>query len=136
MAYRLAPLALALLMAWAAPAAVAAPAEVTLRFNDAEHKELRQALDVFEKQNPNIKVTLQRIAWGDAREQFLREATVGTGPDIVHLGQVMVRSMGQAGVFLKLNDLVKKHGLAERWQSDFLSTDLATQDDGTIHAIP
>ncbi|HEV8311281.1 MAG TPA: extracellular solute-binding protein [Methylomirabilota bacterium] len=129
-------LAVAAWLALPSVAAAAAPVEVTFRFNDAEHKELRAALDVFEKQNPNIKVTLQRIAWGDAREQFLREAAVGQGPDIVHLGQVMVRSMGQAGVFLKLNDLVKKHGLAERWPSDFLSTDLASQDDGTIHAIP
>jgi multiple sugar transport system substrate-binding protein len=114
----------------------AAPVEVTLRFNDAEHKEIRAALDLFEKQNPNIKVTLQRIAWSDAREQFLREAAVGQGPDIGHFGQVMIRSMGQAGAFLKLNDLVRKHGLQERWATDFLSTDLAGQDDGTIHAIP
>jgi multiple sugar transport system substrate-binding protein len=43
--------------------------------------------------------------------------------------------MGQAGVFVKLNDLIKKHGLREGW-SDFLSTELAAQDDGSIHAIP
>jgi len=30
--------------------AAAAPVEVTFRFNDAEHKELREALDVFQKQ--------------------------------------------------------------------------------------
>ena len=68
--------------------------EVSLRFNDAEHKEIREALDVFQKQNPSVKVVLQRIAWSDAREQFLREAAVGQGPDIGHFGQVMIRSMG------------------------------------------
>jgi multiple sugar transport system substrate-binding protein len=115
--------------------AAAAPVTLTFRFNDAEHKELREALDVFERQNPNIKVTLQRIAWADSREQFLREAAVGQGPDVVHVAQTVVRSMGQAGAFLKLNDLIKRHGLLGGWD-DFLSTELAAQDDGTIHAIP
>src|SRR5262249_34347397 len=122
-------------LAGAAAVAAAAPVTLTFRFNDAEHKELREALDVFERQNPNIKVTLQRIAWADSREQFLREAAVGQGPDVVHVAQVAVRSMGQAGAFLKLNDLVKRNGLRGGWE-DFLSTELAAQDDGTIHAIP
>src|SRR5215475_10539906 len=115
--------------------AAAAPIELTFRFNDAEQKEMREALDIFQRQNPNIKVTLQRIAWGDSREQFLREAAVGQGPDVVHIAQTWTRSMGQAGVFAKLNELVKKHGLRTGWD-DFVSTELAVQDDGTIHAIP
>ena len=115
--------------------AAAAPIELTFRFNDAEQKEMREALDVFEQQSPNIKVTLQRIAWGDSREQFLREAAVGQGPDVVHIAQTWTRSMGQAGVFAKLNELVKRHGLRAGWD-DFLSTELAVQDDGTIYAIP
>jgi multiple sugar transport system substrate-binding protein len=131
--------ALSLLMAGIALAplaiAAAAPVELTFRFNDAEHKEMREALDVFQKQNPNIKISLQRIAWGDAREQFLREAAVGQGPDVAHIAQVWTRSMGQAGALVKLNDLIKKHGIREGW-SDFVSTELAAQDDGTIHAIP
>ena len=109
--------------------------ELSFRFNDAEQKEIRAALDVFEKQNPGIKVDLQRIAWTNAREQFLREAAVGEGPDIVHIAQVWTRSMGDSEVFLKLNDLIKKHGVGQGWD-DFISADLASQDDGTIHAIP
>lgn len=127
-------LLVAVTVAGVAAVASASPVQITFRFNDAEHKELREALNVFEKQNPNIKVTLQRIAWADSREQFLREAAVGQGPDVVHLAQVAVRSMGQAGAFLQLNELIKKHSL-RNWD-DFLSTELATQDDGTIHAIP
>jgi multiple sugar transport system substrate-binding protein len=132
---RLLALLVALCLVGATAIATAAPVTLTFRFNDAEHKELREALDVFEKQNPTIKVTLQRIAWADSREQFLREAAVGQGPDVVHVAQVAVRSMGQAGAFLKLNDLIKRHGLRGGWD-DFLSTELAAQDDGTIHAIP
>ncbi len=118
-----------------AAATVSADVELTFRFNDAEHKEMRAALDVFEKNNPGIKVTLERIAWADAREQFLREAAVGEGPDIAHIAQVWTRSMGDAGAFVSLNDLMKKHGVGAGWD-DFISADLAAQDDGTIHAVP
>ena len=112
-----------------------AQVNLVLRFNDAEQKEMREALDVYEKSHPGVKVELQRIAWGDAREQFLREAAVGEGPDIVHIAQVWTRSMGDAGVFISLNDLIKKHGVGNGWD-DFISADLASQDNGTIHAVP
>ncbi|MEC7164826.1 MAG: extracellular solute-binding protein [SAR324 cluster bacterium] len=67
--------------------------ELSFRFNDAGQKEMRAALDKFEQMNPGIKVELQRIAWGSAREQVLREAAVGEGPDVVHIAQVWHRSM-------------------------------------------
>ena len=34
-----------------------------------------------------------------------------------------------------LNKLMDKHGAGNGWD-DFISADLASQDDGTIHAIP
>ena len=45
---------------------------------------MRQALDEFEKANPDIKVTMQRVTWArEARSnQYLREAAVGTGTDV------------------------------------------------------
>ena len=109
--------------------------EISFRFNDAGQKEMRAAIDEFEKKNPGIKVDLQRIAWGSAREQFLREAAVGEGPDVVHIAQVWTRSMGDAGALYDLNKLIDEHGAGNGWD-DFISADLASQDDGTIHAIP
>lgn len=108
--------------------------ELSFRFNDAGQKEMRAALDKFEQMNPGIKVELQRIAWGSAREQFLREAAVGEGPDVVHIAQVWTRSMGDAGALYDMNELIEEHGIGEGW-GDFISADLASQDDGTIHAI-
>ncbi len=115
--------------------AALAEIELSFRFNDAGQKEMRAALDKFEQMNPGIKVELQRIAWGSAREQFLREAAVGEGPDVVHIAQVWTRSMGDAGALYDMNELIKEHGIGEGW-GDFISADLASQDDGTIHAIP
>ena len=115
--------------------AALAEIELSFRFNDAGQKEMRAALNKFEQMNPGIKVELQRIAWGSAREQFLREAAVGEGPDVVHIAQVWTRSMGDAGALYDMNELIEEHGIGEGW-GDFISADLASQDDGTIHAIP
>jgi multiple sugar transport system substrate-binding protein len=109
--------------------------EISFRFNDAGQKEMRAALDEFERINSGIKVDLQRIAWGSAREQFLREAAVGEGPDVVHIAQVWTRSMGDSEALYSLNKLIEKHGVGSGW-NDFISGDLASQDDGTIHGIP
>lgn len=116
-------------------AAAQSVVNLTFRFNDTEEKELRAALDQFEKQNPGIKVALQRIGWRDARDQFLREAAAGQGPDVVHVAQVWVKEMGQAGAVIALNDLIKRsppgHGF-----SDFMAHDLAQSKDGKIYGLP
>ncbi|HXR56190.1 MAG TPA: sugar ABC transporter substrate-binding protein [Casimicrobiaceae bacterium] len=108
---------------------------LTFRFNDTEEKELRAALDQFEKQNPGIKVALQRIGWRDARDQFLREAAAGQGPDVVHVAQVWVKEMGQAGAVLPLNDLIKSSPPGNGF-ADFMAHDLAQAKDGKIYGLP
>ena len=75
---------------------LAADIELTFRFNDPEAEEMRAALDAFEQENPGVKVELQTIAWGESRQQFLREAAVGEGPDVVHIAFVWPRDMGAA----------------------------------------
>jgi multiple sugar transport system substrate-binding protein len=118
-----------------APAAAQNVVNLTFRFNDTEEKEMRAALDQFEKQNPGIKVELQRIGWRDARDQFLREAAVGQGPDVVHMAQVWVKEMGQAGALLPLNDLMKKAPLQNGF-GDFVAQELAQSKQGQIFGLP
>lgn len=108
---------------------------LTFRFNDTEEKELRAALDQFEKENPGIKVALQRIGWRDARDQFLREAAAGQGPDVAHVAQVWVKEMGQAGAVLPLNDLIKASPPGSGF-ADFMAHDLAQSKDGKIYGLP
>ena len=78
--------AFALLLWLGAPAA--AQVELTFRYNYENHEEIRAGLDRFEELNPDIEVTLERIAFKDARDQFIREAATGGGPDVVHLAFV------------------------------------------------
>ncbi|HEY1328181.1 MAG TPA: extracellular solute-binding protein [Casimicrobiaceae bacterium] len=117
------------------PALAQGTVNLTFRFNDTEEKELRSALDQFEKQNPGIKVALQRIGWRDARDQFLREAAVGQGPDVVHVAQVWVKEMGKAGAVRPLNDLIKSSPPGNGF-TDFMAQELAQDKDGKIFGLP
>ena len=109
---------------------------ITFRLNDPEAPQVRAALDEFEKRNPGIKVTMQRSSWGDAQQQFLREAAVGVAPDVAQLAFVWPRSFGAAGALLALDDLVKKPGLGVKGWDDFVARDLAVGPDGRVYGVP
>lgn len=115
-------------------AAAADPVTITFRFNDTE-QEVRGAIDEFQRENPDIKVDLQRIGWKDARNQFLREAAVGQGPDVVHSAQVWVKEMGKAGAALPIDQFLKKDPPPNGF-GDFISQDLARGNDGHIYGLP
>jgi multiple sugar transport system substrate-binding protein len=75
--------------AFLALGATSAPAqELTFRYAYENVDEIRAGLDAFEAKNPGISVTLERIAFKDARDQFIREAATGGGPDVLHLACV------------------------------------------------
>jgi len=109
---------------------------ITFRFNDPEAPGMRAALDDFEKANPGIKVTMQRASWGDAQQQFLREAAVGTAPDVAQLAFVWPRSFGGAGALRPLDDLIKRPGLGVKGWDDFFARDLAVGPDSKVYGIP
>lgn len=127
--------ALSAIVATAAIVLVASPVAaqtITFRFNDSDEKEMRAALDGFEKSNPGVKVALQRIAWKDARDQFIRESAVGQGPDVVHIAFVWTRELARAGALRPLDDLLAKSDMALR---DFVADDLVMQD-GKAYGLP
>jgi multiple sugar transport system substrate-binding protein len=114
----------------------AAQTTVTFRFNDPEAPQMRQALDEFEKQNPDVKVTMQRVTWADAQQQFLREAAVGTAPDVAQLAQVWPRSFGKAGALRPLDDLIQKTGIGVGGWDQFVARDMQVGPDGKVYGIP
>ena len=124
-------------LGFAMTAAIAAPpVEITFRFNDPGRRRCGRRSTRSRSANPGIKVTLERMAWKDARDQFLREAAVGEGPDVVHIAFVWAKEMGQAGALLPLDDLVRGRPPAQGL-ADFIATDLATgSKDGKLYALP
>ena len=129
-------LSLSLLIGTVLGGAASAQTTITFRFNDPESTQMRQALDVFEKQNPDIKVTLQRVSWGEAQQQYLREAAVGTGPDVAQVAQVWTRSFGDASALRPLDDLIAKTGIGVAGWDGFVARDLAVGADGKVYGIP
>ena len=116
-------------------AGVASAADLTFRFNDSEAEAMRAALDEFEAENPGVEVELQTIAWSESRQQFLREAAVGEGPDVVHIAFVWPRDMGAAGALLPINDFLESDPIQSGWD-DFIATELAVGADGGIYGVP
>lgn len=108
--------------------------EITFRFNDSEREEMRAALDAFEAANPGITVEMQTIAWGDSRDQFLREAAVGQGPDVVHIAFVWTQEMAEAGIVLPIDELTQ-YGEFPNGFDDFIATDL-TAYEGQNWGVP
>ena len=126
-------------LALAAPAVHAQqPVTITFRFNDPEGPQMRAALDEFERRNSDIKVTMQRVSWGDAQQQYLREAAVGTAPDVAHVAFVWPRAFGGARALRPLDDLIQRDGarLGVGGWDGFFARDLATGADNKIYAVP
>jgi multiple sugar transport system substrate-binding protein len=120
-----------------AAAGTAQAADLVFRYAYDNVDEIQAGLDKFEEQNPGITVTMERIAFRDARDQFIREAATGAGPDVVHLAFVWVKDLGVAGACMPLNDLIETHGIGEAGFDDFIATDLVYDDDGeTIFGVP
>lgn len=126
-------LAVAALSLLAAGAAIA-DVNLTFRFNDSEKEELRDALDEFEAANPGIAVELQTISWKDSRDQFLREAAVGEGPDVVHIAFVWTKEMAEAGILTPIAELTQYGEFANGFD-DFIATDL-TMYEGQAWGVP
>jgi|GEM_PF-633442 len=122
----------------AAPAVRAQATTISFRFNDPEAPQMRAALDEFERANPAIRVTMQRISWADMQAQYLREAATGTAPDVVHISFVQPRSFGGGGALRPLDELIRRDGarLGLRGWDDFFARDLAEGPDGRIYAVP
>jgi multiple sugar transport system substrate-binding protein len=117
--------------------ASAALAQVTITFRYAfsDGDVIRDALLDFEKKNAGIKVNLQRSSFTEARDQLVREAAVGGGPDVAHLAFVWVRDLGMTGALLPLNDLVKGKGVGQSWD-DFVATNLTYDNSGKFYGVP
>jgi len=108
---------------------------LTFRYNDPDPETIEAAIAAYEAANPDITIELERISWSDARTQFLREAAVGTGPDIVHIAFVWPQEMGSAGALVPLNDLIASKGAGAGFD-DFIAGELATGPGGEIYALP
>jgi len=106
------------------------------RQNDppADAAGLPEAVAEFDRNHPNIKVKYEVVPWSDALNQFIREAGVGAGPDVLQLAFVWTMDLAKAGTLVKLNSLIEQYPLPHGIE-DFVAVDLG-EINGDIYGVP
>jgi len=100
----------------------------------SEVEGLKDAIELYNQENPNIHVDFETVPWSDARTQILREASAGTGADVVHCAFVWTRDFGIAGAFRELDSLMESDPLPNPLD-DFIAVEL-TEYEGKHYGIP
>ncbi len=65
---------------------------------------IRQLVDKFEKQYPNVNVELGELTWSDGHEKIVISLAAGKGPDLVELGSDWIAEFAAAGKLLDITD--------------------------------
>jgi multiple sugar transport system substrate-binding protein len=111
-----APTATATPAATEAPAATATPAPteaptvrkpVTLRLNGWTHKPeaVREDLDVFEKENPDIKVEFEDFPFGEYNDKMVTLFAAGKPPDVMYVHETVISSWATAEFIRPIDDM-------------------------------
>jgi ABC-type glycerol-3-phosphate transport system substrate-binding protein len=106
--------AVALLVLCSFTAATAA--QVTLRFSDWHltedvwNKSLNEAMAVFHKQHPNIKVVLEPVSYKEKETKYTVESEAGRAPDVFHVHAFSLPMFFGKGYAKDLTPFIKKEG--------------------------
>ena len=101
---------------WSTGQKEGAEGTVTLVFSDwhlAEphwEKALKEAFAVFEEENPNIKVQLDVVSYGEKETKYTTEIEARTGPDVFHLHAYSIKSFMEKGYLLDITPFIKEEG--------------------------
>ncbi|MCL2465513.1 MAG: sugar ABC transporter substrate-binding protein [Micrococcales bacterium] len=80
-------------------------------FSQDQQPAVQQVLDAFEKENSNIKVTLQVIPWTDYWSTLQTTSSGGTGPDVAWMLAAEIGPYLDGGALLPLDDTIKDAGI-------------------------
>ena len=115
--------------------------QVKLRFSDWHltedvwNKSLTEAMDIFHKQHPNIKVVLEPVSYKDKETKYTVESAAGRGPDVFHVHAFSLPMFFSKGFAKDLTPFIAKEGAGfqDVWYP--LPIDLM-QHNGRMHAMP
>lgn len=65
----------------------------------------------FERKTGGATVTIQEVAWADAKNRFQTAIAGGTTPDVAEIGNTWTPEYADAGVLVPLTDRVRKAGM-------------------------
>ena len=114
---------------------------VTLRFSDWHltedvwNKSLNEAMDIFHKQNPNIKVVLEPVSYKEKETKYTVESAAGRAPDVFHVHAFSLPLFFSKGYAKDLTPFIKKEGsgFLDPWYPLPLQL---MKHNGKMHAMP
>lgn len=106
-----------------------------------ESPELQQAISVYQKENPQVYITLETAITGedgvtasDALRTLSTEIMAGKGPDLLLMDGLPLESYIEKGMLLEISDIVDKVN-----QEEGLFTNITSAfetEDGEMYAVP
>ena len=118
-----------------------AAAEVSLRFSDWHltedvwNKSLNEGMAIFHKRNPNIKVVLEPVSYGEKETKYTVESAAGRAPDVFHVHAFSLPMFFGKGFAKDLTPFIKKEGpgFLDAWYPLPLKL---VKYKGKVHAMP
>ena len=115
--------------------------QVTLRFSDWHltedvwNKSLNEGMDIFQKQNPNIKVVMEPISYGEKETKYTVESAAGRAPDVFHVHAFSLPMFFGKGFAKDLTPFIEKEDpkFLDAWFP--LAINLMKYN-GKVHAMP
>jgi multiple sugar transport system substrate-binding protein len=115
--------------------------QVTLRFSDWHltedvwNKSLNEAMDIFHKRHPNIKVVLEPVSYKEKETKYTVESAAGRAPDVFHVHAFSLPMFFSKGFAKDLTPFIEKEGsgFLDAWYP--LPIKLMKHN-GKMHAMP
>ena len=115
--------------------------QVTLRFSDWHltedvwNKSLNEGMDLFQKQNPNIKVVMEPVSYKEKETKYTVESAAGRAPDVFHVHAFSLPMFFGKGFAKDLTPFIEKEDpkFLDAWFP--LAIDLMKHN-GKMHAMP
>lgn len=115
--------------------------KVTLRFSDWHltedvwNKSLNEAMDIFHKKHPNIKVVLEPISYKEKETKYTVESIAGRAPDVFHVHAFSLPMFFSKGFAKDLTPFIEKEGAGflDSWYPLPLKL---LKHSGKMHAMP
>ena len=115
--------------------------QVTLRFSDWHltedvwNKSLTEAMEIFHKQHPNIKVVMEPVSYKEKETKYTVESAAGRAPDVFHVHAFSLPMFFSKGFAKDLTPFIDKEGpgFLDAWYPLPLKL---MQHEGKMHAMP
>jgi len=119
----------------------ATAAQVTLRFSDWHltedvwNKSINEAMEIFHKRHPNIKVVLEPVSYREKETKYTVESAAGRAPDVFHVHAFSLPMFFSKGYAKDLTPFIEKEGsgFLDAWYP--LPLQLMKRN-GKVHAMP